>query len=75
MTGNTTPTITDYRGDVVRLACSKCDRRGQYRKAALIKRYGGSTKLPDLLAEIARCAKAGSMSDGCGVYFVELAKS
>jgi hypothetical protein len=31
-------------------------------------------KLPDLRIEIAHCSKMGSMSDGCGVYFVELAR-
>jgi hypothetical protein len=25
---------------MVRLACTKCERRGQYRKATLIERYG-----------------------------------
>lgn len=73
MAGPTTLTLTDYPGDVVRLACRKCDRAGQYRRAALLKRYG-NMKLPDLRVEIARCSKIGSMSDGCGVYFVELAR-
>ena len=38
-----------------------------------MKRYGRDIALPDLRAEIARCPKAGNMSDGCGVYFIELA--
>lgn len=63
--------LSNYPSDVVRLACRKCDRAGQYRKAALMKRYG-NIKLPDLRVEIARCPKMGSMSDGCGVYFIEL---
>jgi hypothetical protein len=25
---------------MVRLACTKCERRGQYRKATLLERYG-----------------------------------
>lgn len=66
--------LTHYPSDTVSLACRKCDREGQYRRAALIKRYGANTKLPDLLLEIARCPKAGSMTDGCGVYFVQLAR-
>jgi hypothetical protein len=32
--------IRDHPGDMVRLACTKCERRGQYRKATLIVRYG-----------------------------------
>ena len=73
MPGRTALTLSDYPSDVVRLACRKCYRAGQYRKAALVKRYGGNMKLPDLRVEIAKCPKMGSMSDGCGVYFVELA--
>lgn len=69
---NSTVNLTDYPADVVRLACRRCDRAGQYRKAALMKRYGANMKLRDLRVEIARCPKIGSMSDGCGVYFVEL---
>jgi hypothetical protein len=75
MSGSSTFLLSNYPGDVVRLACRKCDRAGQYRKAALIKRYGGHRKLPDLRVEIAHCPKMGSMSDGCGVYFVELARA
>ena len=74
MAGNNVLTLSDYPGDVVRLACRKCDRAGQYRKAALMTRYGANMKLPDLRVEVARCPKMGSMSDGCGVYFVELAR-
>ena len=70
MAGKTSLTLSGYPTDVVRLACHKCDRKGQYRKAALLKRYG-KMKLPDLRAEIARCPKMGTMSDGCGVYYVE----
>ena len=72
MADQTTQTLADYPTDVIRLACRKCVPAGQYRKAALLKRYG-NLKLPDLRVEVARCPKVGSMSDGCGVYFVELA--
>jgi hypothetical protein len=33
-------TLAEHPTDIVRLACTKCDRRGQYRKATLIERYG-----------------------------------
>lgn len=74
MAGKTILTLTDYPTDVIRLACRKCDRAGQYRRTALLKRYG-NMRLPDLRVEIARCPKMGSMSDGCGVYFVDLART
>jgi hypothetical protein len=31
------------------LACTKCERRGQYRKATLIERYGPEKNMVDLL--------------------------
>jgi len=44
---------------MVRLACTKCDRRGQYRKATLIERYGPDQNTVDLLALIsADCPEA-----------------
>jgi hypothetical protein len=33
--------------DIVRLACTKCGRLGQYRKQKLIERYGANIRLPD----------------------------
>jgi hypothetical protein len=38
---------------VVRLACTKCERRGQYRKATLIERYGADANIVDLRLELA----------------------
>ena len=70
---NTLLKLSDYPGDVVRLACRKCDRAGQYRKAALMKRLG-NMKMLDLRVEIARCPTIGSMVDVCGAYFVEIAR-
>ena len=32
-------TLAEHPSDMVRLACTKCERRGQYRKATLIERY------------------------------------
>ena len=45
--------------DVLRVACRKCDRRGQYPVAKLIERYGPDTKLPDWKAEITADAPRG----------------
>jgi hypothetical protein len=33
-------TLAEHPGDMVYLACTKCERRGRYRKATLIERYG-----------------------------------
>ncbi len=73
MTGSLT--LLDYPGNMVRVACDKCGRAGQYRKQNLIAWYGGDIKLPDLRHEIARCERRGKMHDTCGVHYVGLAVS
>ena len=39
--------LGDYPGDVILLACSKCERRGRYRKASLVAAHGPEIGLPD----------------------------
>ncbi len=49
--------LAEYPAAIVRLTCSKSDRSGQYRKAALIEKYGADVSLPGLLQWIgATCA-------------------
>jgi hypothetical protein len=45
-------TLAGTPGDMIRLACTKCERRGQYRKATLMERYGPDQNTVDLLAWI-----------------------
>jgi hypothetical protein len=40
--------LYEYPGPMVRLACSKCGRSGQYRKQNLIEEFGPDVRLPDL---------------------------
>jgi hypothetical protein len=40
--------LREYPANMVRLACAKCGRTGQYRKEALIEKYGADIPLPDL---------------------------
>jgi hypothetical protein len=57
---------------MVRLAWTSCERRGQYRKATLIERYGPDKNMVDLRLELAAgCPKvaAGKIKDLCGVYY------
>lgn len=42
---------------MVRLACDRCGRIGQYHKENLIEQFGGDIVLPDLHHEIARCER------------------
>ena len=65
--------LNEFPHPVVELACTKCGRRGRLHKARLVKEYGGDIALPDLRRKIARCDRAGSMSDVCGVHYAALA--
>ena len=59
------------RTDVLAVACSRCDRAGQYKLASLIERYGADSSVPMLLQALsADCAKRRSTSpyDLCGVH-------
>jgi hypothetical protein len=65
-------TLAQHPTDMVRLACTKCDRRGQYRKSTLIERYGPDKNMVDLRLELAAgCPKiaANKIMDLCGVYY------
>jgi hypothetical protein len=71
--GHTSPALADFPHPMVRLACSRCSRRGQYRKAALIEEYGGENTLPDLRHLVTSCDRHGKLGDACGVYYQDLA--
>jgi len=58
---------------MVRLACKRCDRKGQYTKANLIEEYGAGIQLPTLLSKIAKCDQHNKLDSACGVYYVGLA--
>ena len=65
-------TLAEYPMDMVRLACTKCDRRGQYRKATLLERYGSDQEHGRPAARLAAdCPKiaTGKIMDLCGVYY------
>lgn len=60
-----------YPAKTVRIACTKCERRGQYLKGNLILKYGASVELPAMLQDIAKCDRLKTFQ-GCGAYFVDL---
>jgi hypothetical protein len=66
--------FAEYPAAMVRLACSKCDRSGQYRRATLIKKYGAEISLPELLHKIAgSCPKMDALgNDPCGAHYLDL---
>jgi hypothetical protein len=66
--------LKDYPTDVVWLACTNCPRKSQYRKAALMVRFGKYMTLPDLLVLLAKCERDGKLGTACGIYYVDLAQ-
>jgi hypothetical protein len=65
--------LKDYPTAMVRLACTRCERRGQFRLDTLIAKYGAETTLPDLRPLIAQCEREGKLGAACGIYYVDLA--
>ena len=63
---------------VLRVACAKCERRGQYSVATLIEKHGADAKLVDWKDDItADCPKRANdrkaLFDLCGAHFPDLA--
>jgi len=68
--------LAQYPGDVVELACLKCERQGRYRKASLVAIHGATIGLPDLRTHIAAdCPRMRNplKNDPCGVHYPALA--
>ena len=65
-------TLGEYSKPMVRVICSRCDRKGQYRKETLIAQYGPDVTMPDLLHLIAKCERHGKLGDPCGVGYGDL---
>lgn len=63
--------LHQYPTAMVRIACRKCPRKGQYQKGNLILKYGASQNLPDMLAKIANCERHGKYDDWCGAYYLD----
>jgi hypothetical protein len=57
---------------MVRVVCSRCDRKGQYRKETLIALHGPEVTLPDLRHLIAKCPRDGKHGDACGICYGDL---
>ncbi len=69
-------TLATYPYVTVRMACSMCSRRGQYRLARLAAKYGAEIDMQDLLEYLAGdCAywrPRHPYQKGCGAYFCDL---
>jgi hypothetical protein len=69
-------TLGAFPHEIVRLSCTMCLRKGRYKRANLISRYGNQIGLSDLLATLAgACAQRQSWNSSlppCGAYYVDL---
>ena len=65
-------TLAEHSFEMVRLACTKCPRARQYRKAMLIEHFGPDQNMVDLRLILAEgCPKiaANRIMDLCGVIY------
>ena len=68
-------TLSDVRESTLTIRCERCGRYGRYNVKRLIAAHGADAKLPGLLATLANCEKARSLSihDRCKAKFEGLA--
>jgi hypothetical protein len=65
-------TLSNYPHDLVRLACDRCGRAGQYRRETLIQRFDVDAPMPWVLVQLAACPRYQNMSNPCGAYYPDL---
>jgi len=69
-------TLASYPYVRVRIACTKCSRKGSYRLARLADKYGADIPLPDLLEYLAGDCRIWAPRraglERCGTFFVDL---
>jgi hypothetical protein len=65
-------TLGNFPHSMVRLACRKCDRRGQLSRDRLLAEHGPAIAMPDLLGKLADCPRRGMMHDPCGAHYADL---
>ena len=63
--------LSDIREPTLTIGCERCGRRGRYNVQRLVAAHGADAKLPALLAILANCDKARSVSvyDRCQARF------
>jgi len=59
------------------VACSRCERKGRYQVANLIKMYGNDKELPELASDLrGDCPNKDTfVTNRCDVYFPGLGRS
>lgn len=67
--------LRDFPGDLVHIDCVHCPRRGRYRLAGLIGRFGPAASVPEVLAALsADCERRRDwrITGPCGAGFPAL---
>jgi hypothetical protein len=64
------------RAKTLDVACTRCDRRGQYQLGRLVARLGPDFAMTDLADKLVDCTRRNSpaWTERCDVYFPDLAK-
>ncbi len=75
-TGSHTLAEIALRLPMLEVRCTKCDRRGRYRTALLVERYGADFAGPDLREKLSvACEKHDAAEyERCDLYFPEMLK-
>jgi hypothetical protein len=65
--------LADEPGEVILVACSKCEWKAAFRRDELITAHGAACPMPSLLGHLAArgCARIGQQWDHCGVHYVD----
>lgn len=65
--------LSEYSYVTVRIACSKCPRKGRYRLARIADKYGSEMTMPAVLAQLAADCKHRDVrhrvTNYCGALF------
>ena len=62
-------TLAECERLMIKPICDKCSRKGQYRKATLVAKFGPDVVMPDLLHKVADCPRWNPMRGGCSVRY------
>jgi hypothetical protein len=64
-------TLSDICAPTLSIGCERCGRHGRYNVARLVAAHGADARLTELLATLANCEKARSLSihDRCKAKF------
>jgi hypothetical protein len=63
--------VAELPEGLTEIACTKCGRRGRYKRETLLDRFGPNKALPDVLIALANCPRRSNPSDPCEARYSE----